>query len=134
MQNLALNVAEKGFPISVYNRTYSKTEAAVTRAQKSGAYCSCTHRKISCVLFLARLADQCITCTGLGDKLHGYEHLKDFIASLEKPRYGSFSVSDVVWELCWICIMDIEPLAASALSVLHSARWNIDKCCRWRPL
>ena len=38
-QNLALNVAEKGFPISVYNRTYTKTEAAVARAQKSGMYC-----------------------------------------------------------------------------------------------
>lgn len=35
-QNLALNVAEKGFPISVYNRSYAKTEAAVARAEKSG--------------------------------------------------------------------------------------------------
>ena len=35
-QNLALNVAEKGFDISVFNRTYAKTEAAVTRAKKSG--------------------------------------------------------------------------------------------------
>lgn len=37
MQNLALNVAEKGFNISVFNRTYAKTEAAVVRAKKSGA-------------------------------------------------------------------------------------------------
>lgn len=37
LQNLALNVAEKGFSISVFNRTYQKTEAAVTRAKKSGA-------------------------------------------------------------------------------------------------
>jgi hypothetical protein len=36
-QNLALNVADKGFTISVYNRTYEKTEAAVKRAQKEGA-------------------------------------------------------------------------------------------------
>ena len=36
-QNLSLNVAEKGFPISVYNRSYDKTEAAVARAQKEGA-------------------------------------------------------------------------------------------------
>jgi hypothetical protein len=36
LQNLALNVAEKGFSISVFNRTYQKTEAAVTRAKKSG--------------------------------------------------------------------------------------------------
>lgn len=35
-QNFALNVAEKGFPISVYNRSYEKTEACVTRAKKEG--------------------------------------------------------------------------------------------------
>jgi 6-phosphogluconate dehydrogenase len=35
-QNLALNIAEKGFPISVYNRTYEKTELAEARAQKEG--------------------------------------------------------------------------------------------------
>ncbi|KAG2453497.1 hypothetical protein HYH02_001717 [Chlamydomonas schloesseri] len=57
-QNMALNVADKGFPISVYNRSYDKTEAAVKRAQKEG----------------------------LGDKLHGYEHIKDFVASLQRPR------------------------------------------------
>ncbi|EFJ45488.1 hypothetical protein VOLCADRAFT_109207 [Volvox carteri f. nagariensis] len=57
-QNMALNVAEKGFPISVYNRSYDKTEAAVKRAQKEG----------------------------LGDKLRGYESVKDFVASLQKPR------------------------------------------------
>ena len=28
-QNLALNIADKGFKISVYNRTYSKTEHTV---------------------------------------------------------------------------------------------------------
>jgi 6-phosphogluconate dehydrogenase len=57
-QNLALNVAEKGFSISVFNRTYAKTEAAVARAKKSG----------------------------LGEKLHGYEDIKEFVQSLEKPR------------------------------------------------
>lgn len=36
LQNLSLNIAEKGFPISVFNRSYEKTEAAVARAQKSG--------------------------------------------------------------------------------------------------
>ncbi len=30
-------MAEKGFPISVYNRSYEKTEAAVNRASKEGA-------------------------------------------------------------------------------------------------
>jgi DNA-binding transcriptional regulator LsrR (DeoR family) len=36
-QNLSLNIAEKGFSISVFNRSYEKTEAAVARAQKEGA-------------------------------------------------------------------------------------------------
>jgi 6-phosphogluconate dehydrogenase len=57
-QNLALNVAEKGFNISVFNRSYDKTEAAVKRAQKEG----------------------------LGEKLIGFEDMKNFVASLEKPR------------------------------------------------
>jgi len=35
-QNLALNVAEKGFPISVYNRSGDKTDACVSRATKEG--------------------------------------------------------------------------------------------------
>lgn len=35
--SLSLNIADKGFPISVYNRSYEKTEAAVARAQKEGA-------------------------------------------------------------------------------------------------
>lgn len=42
-QNLALNIAEKGFPISVYNRSYDKTQAAVKRAQKEGAYTRLPH-------------------------------------------------------------------------------------------
>ncbi len=40
-QNFALNVAEKGFPISVYNRSYEKTEACVTRAKKEGELGMC---------------------------------------------------------------------------------------------
>ena len=35
-QNLALNVAKKGFPISVYNRTTSKVDETVQRAQDEG--------------------------------------------------------------------------------------------------
>lgn len=57
-QNLALNIAEKGFPISVYNRSGDKTDAAVARAVKEG----------------------------VGERLHGYKDLKDFVASLERPR------------------------------------------------
>lgn len=36
-QNLALNVAEKGFTISVFNRSSNKTDEAVKRAAKEGA-------------------------------------------------------------------------------------------------
>lgn len=57
-QNLALNVAEKGFPISVFNRSYDKTQAAVKRAAKEG----------------------------LGERLTGYENVQDFVLSLQKPR------------------------------------------------
>lgn len=35
-QNLALNIAEKGFPISVYNRTTSKVDETVERAKNEG--------------------------------------------------------------------------------------------------
>uniref|UniRef100_A0A804PSB8 6-phosphogluconate dehydrogenase, decarboxylating n=2 Tax=Zea mays TaxID=4577 RepID=A0A804PSB8_MAIZE len=35
-QNLALNIAEKGFPISVYNRTTSKVDETVQRAKAEG--------------------------------------------------------------------------------------------------
>lgn len=58
LQNLALNIAEKGFSISVYNRSGDKTDAAVSRAAKEG----------------------------VGERLHGYKELKDFVASLERPR------------------------------------------------
>lgn len=35
-QNMALNIAEKGFPISVYNRTISKVDETVDRAHREG--------------------------------------------------------------------------------------------------
>ena len=53
-----MNIADKGFSISVYNRSGDKTDAAVSRAQKEG----------------------------LGDLLHGYKDLGEFVQSLEKPR------------------------------------------------
>lgn len=58
-QNLALNIAEKGFRISVYNRTSSKTDEAVERAQKEG---------------------------GEKFQLNGYKSIEEFVQSLEKPR------------------------------------------------
>ena len=57
-QNLALNVAEKGFKISVFNRSADKTDACVARAQKEG----------------------------LGGNLAGFKEMKDFVASLQRPR------------------------------------------------
>lgn len=57
-QNLALNIAQKGFKISVFNRTYAKTEMAVKRAEKEK----------------------------LAENLQGFENMKDFVQSLKKPR------------------------------------------------
>ena len=57
-QNLALNVAEKGFSISVYNRSADKTDKAVARAHKEG----------------------------LAPQFRGFKDLRDFVLSLERPR------------------------------------------------
>ena len=57
-QNLALNVAEKGFKISVYNRSPDKTDNAVTRAEKEG----------------------------LASNFVGYKDMGEFVQSLSKPR------------------------------------------------
>lgn len=56
-QNLALNIAEKGFPISVYNRTSSKVDETVDRAAKEG-----------------------------GLPLAGHYSPRDFVLSLRRPR------------------------------------------------
>jgi 6-phosphogluconate dehydrogenase len=56
-QNLALNIAEKGFPISVYNRTTSKVDETVERAKKEGNL-----------------------------PLYGYHDPKYFVQSIQKPR------------------------------------------------
>jgi len=63
-QNLALNIAEKGFDISVYNRTYAKTEDTVKRAEEE---------KVK-------------------GRLTGHKELKDFVHSLAKPRAVIFLV------------------------------------------
>ncbi len=56
-QNLALNIAEKGFPISVWNRSPGKVDTTVERAKNEGNL-----------------------------PLTGYHELEDFIGSLERPR------------------------------------------------
>ena len=57
-QNLALNVAEKGFDISVFNRSSDKTDVCGARAGKEG----------------------------LGERLRGYHDVGEFVNSLAKPR------------------------------------------------
>ncbi|RDX90740.1 6-phosphogluconate dehydrogenase, decarboxylating 3, partial [Mucuna pruriens] len=56
-QNLALNIAEKGFPISVYNRTTSKVDETVERAQQEGNL-----------------------------PVYGYHDPEAFVHSIQKPR------------------------------------------------
>ena len=64
MQNFALNVAEHGFKISVYNRSYEKTEAAVTRAGKESESCLLT-RYLEEVLCLGARAPSVLTSESL---------------------------------------------------------------------
>ncbi|XLS91931.1 hypothetical protein HN51_067939 [Arachis hypogaea] len=56
-QNLALNIAEKGFPISVYNRTTSKVDETVERAKHEGNL-----------------------------PVYGYHDPEAFVNSIQKPR------------------------------------------------
>ncbi|KAI6700406.1 hypothetical protein NL676_014730 [Syzygium grande] len=56
-QNLALNIAEKGFPISVYNRTTSKVDETVERAEVEG-----------------------------GLPVYGFHDPQAFVNSIQKPR------------------------------------------------
>lgn len=56
-QNLALNIAEKGFPISVYNRSASKVDDTVARAKAEGDL-----------------------------PLQGFRDVKDFVQSIQRPR------------------------------------------------
>ncbi len=87
LQNFALNVAEHGFKISVYNRSYEKTEAAVKRANKEGKRCDAD---ISLLAYQASSggcsSEYSAVFAGLGDNLHGYKDLKEFVGSLKKPR------------------------------------------------
>ncbi|GAB5353218.1 hypothetical protein AAMO2058_000018600 [Amorphochlora amoebiformis] len=57
-QNLALNIADKGFDVSVSNRSPGRVDAAEERAQKEG----------------------------LSEKLKGYRDVESFVGSLEVPR------------------------------------------------
>jgi len=57
-QNLALNIASKGFSISVFNRSHDKTVATVARAKEE---------KVQ-------------------GELRGFEKIEDFVQSLAKPR------------------------------------------------
>ena len=37
-QNLARNIATKGFPVAVYNRTYARTEELISQFSSEGAF------------------------------------------------------------------------------------------------
>ena len=63
-QNFALNVASKGFTISVCNRSHGKVDTCVARAKKED----------------------------LSDKVTGFKDPKEFIASIQKPRRVMFLV------------------------------------------
>ena len=63
-QNYALNVASKGFTISVCNRSHGKVDTCVARAKKEN----------------------------LSDKVTGIKDPKEFIASIQKPRRVMFLV------------------------------------------
>uniref|UniRef100_A0A2P2LSR8 6-phosphogluconate dehydrogenase, decarboxylating n=1 Tax=Rhizophora mucronata TaxID=61149 RepID=A0A2P2LSR8_RHIMU len=56
-QNLALNIADKGFPISVYNRTASKVDETIHRAHSEGPF-----------------------------PLAGHYNPRDFVLSIQRPR------------------------------------------------
>ena len=56
-QNLALNIAEKGFPISVYNRSANKVDDTVERAKAEGDL-----------------------------PLVGFKNVKEFVESIKRPR------------------------------------------------
>lgn len=61
-QNLSLNIAQNGFRISVYNRSYQKTEDTIKRAHAEGA------------------------AAGWGNNLVGYKEIQEFVSSIAKPR------------------------------------------------
>lgn len=63
-QNLALNIADHGFDISVYNRSYSKTEDTVARAKSEN----------------------------VKGKLTGFKEMSEFVQSLTEPRAIIFLV------------------------------------------
>ena len=99
-QNLALNVAEKGFPISVYNRSGDKTDACVARAQKEGARGGRGGRGggrgRNCLGWAGIARGRRLTPSPLPPfsplpspgltNLKGFHDLGEFVASLEKPR------------------------------------------------
>jgi 6-phosphogluconate dehydrogenase len=64
-QNLALNIANHGFSIAVYNRTTATTDAFIRSLDPVDGN---------------RVAE------GTPDRLRGYASLSDFVASLERPR------------------------------------------------
>ena len=71
-QNLALNVCEKGFNISVANRSEAKVDTCVARYEKE------------------ILGDEALAADA--GKLEGFKDLRKFVDSLKKPRCIMFLV------------------------------------------
>ena len=84
----------QGITISVFNRTYEKTELAVTRAKKEGEASPASLARTCGILGLIerRHHRHCDTSrlvsAGLDKNLKGYKELKEFVQSLQKPRYS----------------------------------------------
>ena len=80
----------QGFTISVFNRSYEKTEMAVVRAKKEGQAVQQRAKAHSVPCLLQRCLCGLLTeafPVGLDSRLHGYKDLKEFVLSLKKPRY-----------------------------------------------
>jgi 6-phosphogluconate dehydrogenase len=96
-QNLALNIAEKGYTVALYNRTESKTDDTCARARAEGALprdaLLNAHARAKCALpheailnAHAPAMTQRLRCAGLGANVRGFHDTAAFVHSLHKPR------------------------------------------------
>jgi hypothetical protein len=102
-QNLSLNIADKGFPISVYNRSYEKTEAAVARAQKEGGSWQLTH-----------LA----ACTGLCCSHHNLN--SDLLLHLQQLLRAAAGLAGCSSTLGWSSWVNMHPVVGGSSLCMHS--------------
>lgn len=140
LQNLALNVAEKGFNISVYNRSGAAHSMAVGAAAVGGRAGQLpranagTGRSPCLTLATACAGDKTDAAVaraqkeGVGAHLRGYHDLKDFVASLERPRCVPLCAWR--WQAVWLPALGHGTRGAAALPPLHA--WAQEPhCCGW---